>query len=80
VCSSDLRLFNTILDNNHIGDVLIVNTPFDEFVLEVREDLAEQYVEILEKCMIEDGNFFLKSGLVEMKAEANIGEDWYEAK
>jgi DNA polymerase I-like protein with 3'-5' exonuclease and polymerase domains len=49
-------------------------------VLEVREDLAEEYKKVLEKCMIDGGNYYLSSGLVEMGAEANIGTSWYEAK
>ena len=35
---------------------------------------------VLEKCMIDGGNYYLSSGLVEMGAEANVGTSWYEAK
>ena len=75
-----LYLFKEIINNGHIGLVKICNIPHDEIVLEVREDLAEQYKTILEDCMIRGGNYFLSSGLIEMKAEANIGADWHQAK
>ena len=73
-------LFDYIVDNGHFGLAKICNIPHDEFVLEVREDLAEEYKKVLEKCMIDGGNYYLSSGLVEIGAEANIGESWYEAK
>jgi DNA polymerase I len=75
-----VMLFDEISRNGDFGNVRICNIPHDEFVLEVREDLAEKYARILEKCMVEGGNYFLQSGLVDMKAEANVGDDWYEAK
>lgn len=74
-------LFNYILKNNHIGRVKIANIPHDEFVLHVEESLAEEYKTVLEQCMIQGGNHYLKNGIIEtMKAEANIGDNWYEAK
>ena len=73
-------LFEHIVENGHFGKVKICNIPHDEFVLEVTDDLAEEYKKVLEKCMIDGGNYYLSSGLVEMGAEANIGTSWYEAK
>lgn len=73
-------LFEHIVENGHVGKVKICNIPHDEFVLEVEDSLAEEYGKILEKCMIDGGNYYLSSGLVEMGAEANIGTSWYEAK
>jgi DNA polymerase I-like protein with 3'-5' exonuclease and polymerase domains len=73
-------LFEYIVENGHFGKAKICNIPHDEMVLEVREDLAEEYKKVLEQCMVEGGNHYLTSGLVEIKAEANIGESWYEAK
>jgi DNA polymerase-1 len=73
-------LFDYIIDNGHFRKVKICNIPHDEMVLEVREDLAEEYKKVLEQCMVEGGNHYLTSGLVEIKAEACIGDSWYEAK
>ena len=73
-------LFDYIVENGHFGKVKICNIPHDEFVLEVTDDLAEEYKKVLEKCMIDGGNHYLSSGLVKMGAEANIGTSWYEAK
>jgi DNA polymerase I-like protein with 3'-5' exonuclease and polymerase domains len=73
-------LFEHIVKNGHFGKVKICNIPHDEFVLEVESSLADEYGKVLEKCMIDGGNHYLSSGLVEMGAEANIGKSWYEAK
>jgi DNA polymerase-1 len=75
-----ILLFEEIEKNNDYWDVKICNIPHDEFVLEVREELAEKYARILERCMKEGGDYYLESGLVSMNAESNIGNSWYEAK
>ena len=73
-------LFEEILKNNHIGDVKICVVPHDEIVLEVKEELAEKYKLILENCMRQGGDEVLGSEVIKMKADANIGDSWYEAK
>ena len=73
-------LFDTIVKENHIGRVKICNAPHDEVVLEVENELVENYRDTLETCMRIGGDSYLTSGLVKMGATANIGEDWYEAK
>ena len=73
-------LFERIEAEGDLWNVRINNIPHDEMVLEVREDLADKYKVILEESMIAGGEHYLTSGLVKMNAEANIGDDWYEAK
>jgi DNA polymerase I-like protein with 3'-5' exonuclease and polymerase domains len=73
-------LFDYIVDNGHFRKVRICNIPHDEFVLEVDESLVDEYKKVLEDCMIKGGQYYLTSGLVDIKAEANIGDSWYEAK
>lgn len=75
-----VMLFNYIKENNHQWKVRIANIPHDEFVLEVSNELVEEYKKVLAKCMIEGGNYYLKSNIVHMKAEANSGDNWYDAK
>ena len=75
-----ILLFKLIEENNHYNQVKICVTPHDEIFMEVEKDLAEFYAEKLSECMVTGGNYFLKSGLVSMKADANIGDSWYSAK
>lgn len=78
--SALIRLFDYILEHNHMWRVKICNSPYDEIVLEVQDDLCEEYKHELETCMIEEGDKWLTSGKVFMRAEANIGESWDKAK
>jgi len=73
-------LFETILKNNDIGNVKICVVPHDEIVLEVKVGLEQKYKKILEECMCKGGDAILNSDVIKMKAEANIGKSWYEAK
>ena len=71
-------LFDYIIEQGHIWDVKIDVAPHDEIMLEVRENLAEQYKVVLEDTMVNAGNYYLTSGIVSMKADAQIGKTWYE--
>lgn len=73
-------LFDFIKENNHLGLAKICIIPHDEFVLEVKDELTELYKEKLGYFMREAGNKFIKNPLIKMSAEANIGNNWYEAK
>ena len=75
-----ILLFNEIIKNNHLNKVKICVVPHDEIVIEVDADLVDIYQPLLGKCMRDGGNYYLKSGLVKMEAEANSGNNWYEAK
>lgn len=77
---SVVNLFNYILSRNHIGKVLITNVVHDEIVLEVIDELVEEYTEMLGKIMVDSANVFVEGGLVKMSAEAHSGSSWYEAK
>lgn len=73
-------LFNTIKKRGHLWRARIANIPHDEFVLEVEDELVPLYQKTLERCMIDGGNHYLKNKIVNMKAEANVGYTWYDAK
>ena len=73
-----IKLFNIIIENNDIWKVRIANAPYDEILLEVKKGLENKYAKILEKCMIEEGNKWLNSGLFSMEADSEIGLSWGE--
>lgn len=73
-------LFNFIKQNNHLGKAKICIIPHDEFVIEVEDELVDLYKEKLGYFMREAGNKFIKNPLIKMNADANSGENWYEAK
>lgn len=49
-----------------------------EIVLECPESLAEKVKLKLQQCMIDGGNHYLED--LTIKADAHIGDSWYEAK
>ena len=73
-------LFDFIKQNNHLGRAKICIIPHDEFVMEVEDELVELYKEKLGYFMREAGNKFIKNPLIKMNADANSGENWYQAK
>lgn len=75
---SAVLLFDWILENNYQNIVKICNSPYDEFVLECKEDLAELVTTKLSEFMITGGNYYLKS--LTIKADAHWGNSWQEAK
>jgi DNA polymerase I-like protein with 3'-5' exonuclease and polymerase domains len=77
---SMIDLLEVIRTNNHLGIVKICNMPHDEIILEVPNDLASTYCNILGEVMVTAGNKFLVSDNIIMEADANIGQSWYEAK
>lgn len=76
--SALIALFDIIVERNELWEARISNSPYDEILMEVKEDLAEDYKLIMEKCMVEEGNKWLKSGLFSMEADAVIGSSWYD--
>ena len=73
-------LFEYIYDHNHLWKARICNAIHDELNMEVIDELCDEYKEVLERCMKDGGNVFLKNNLFTMSCSANIGESWYEAK
>lgn len=63
--------------NEHLGkEAYLVACVHDEIVLEVEEDKADYYKNILETCMKEAAETILK--IVPAKADASIAETWAE--
>jgi len=77
---SVVNLFNYIKSRNHLRLCRIANVVHDEIILECKEELVEEYTEALGRIMRESANYYLTSGIVEMKADAHSGNSWYEAK
>lgn len=71
-------LFEWIVEHNLQWIVLICNSIHDELVLETPEAIAETAKIKLSECMIEAASHYLKN--LNMKADANIGPSWGEAK
>jgi len=73
-------LFQYIISRDHLWKVRISNVVHDEQVLEVQEDLVEEYKEKVGYFMQVAGDHYLSGDLVKMEAEGNVGSNWYEAK
>jgi DNA polymerase I-like protein with 3'-5' exonuclease and polymerase domains len=73
-------LFDYIKQHGHLNDVKIVQIMHDEAVLEVREDLVEEYLKVLSECMEKGGNYYLESGIFSMTAKSSAGDNWAEIK
>ncbi len=71
-------LFEWILDNNLMWLVKICNSIHDELVAESVKEHAEATKKQVEKSMLEAGNHYLTN--LTIKADANIGASWGEAK
>lgn len=71
-------MFEWILENNLIWKVLMCNSVHDELVLESKKEYAEQAKQALEYAMLTGGNYYLTN--LKIKADANIGSSWGEAK
>jgi len=73
-----IKIFDTILDEGDVWKAKICVVPHDEVLMETLEELADKYRVILEDAMVNEGNKYLKSGIVKMGATAEIGDDWYQ--
>lgn len=71
-------LFDWIVENNYINKIKIVNTVHDEIIVECQENLKEIAKEAVQSSMLEGGNYYLTN--LKIKADANIGKSWGEAK
>jgi len=73
-------IYEYIMENNHFWKARISLVVHDELNMEVADELASEYQKVIEKCMIEEGNKFLKRGVVSLSTKCNIGNNWYESK
>jgi DNA polymerase-1 len=71
-------LFEWIVENDYIKKVKIVNTVHDEIVVECEEGLKEIVKKEVESSMLIGGDYYLTN--LKIKADANIGNSWGEAK
>lgn len=71
-------LFEWIEDNNYLWKVLIDNTVHDEIVCECPENLKDITKQAVEHSMLTGGDYYLSN--LKIKADANYGESWGEAK
>lgn len=75
-----VALWKHIRERGHLWEARLANSPYDEIVMEVKEHLAEEYKDKVGEFMRDCGTSYLTSGLFKMKADANIGPSWYDAK
>lgn len=71
-------LFDWIIENSYQWVIKICNSVHDEIILEVEKGYEVVAKAELERCMIEGGNHYLDH--LEIKADAHVGDTWYEAK
>lgn len=71
-------IFEWILETNNIGIIKMCNAVHDEVVLDVPEKLAEISKEKVQTLMKKAGDHYLTT--LTIKADAAIGDSWYEAK
>jgi DNA polymerase-1 len=71
-------IFEWIEENGYIWKVKLCNSVHDEIVLEAPKCLANEAKLALETAMLTGGNHYLKN--LKIKADANIGPSWGEAK
>ena len=71
-------LFDWIVENNLQWKILICNSVHDELVIECIKELSEISKEKVQQFMRDGGNHYLKT--LKIKADAAIGNSWYEAK
>lgn len=71
-------IFEWIVEQDLLDIVLICNAVHDEVICEAPNNLAEKTKQIVGLFMKEAGDHYLST--LKIKADANIGQTWYEAK
>lgn len=71
-------LFDWIVENNMQWIILMCNSVHDELVAEAPDEYAEVAKHQVEQAMLVAGNHYLTN--LTIKADANIGQSWGEAK
>ena len=75
---ASVLLFDWIIDNQYQWEIKMCNSIHDEIVLEASDYLAEVAKDVLQNFMVQGGNHYLDK--LTIKADAHIGDSWYEAK
>ncbi len=73
-------IYEYIWRKKHFWKARISLVLHDEIGMEVVDELSLEYKKIIEDSMINQGNKFLNNPLLFMKAEAHIGNSWWECK
>lgn len=71
-------IFEWIVEKGYMWEVLMCNAVHDETVCESPDRLAEEVKAHVEHSMRVAGDYYLDA--LNIKADANIGQTWYEAK
>ena len=74
------KIYEHIWKKKHFWKARISLVLHDEINMEVLESLSKEYKSVIEDAMINQGNTFLANPILFMKADCNIGDNWYEAK
>lgn len=74
------KVFEHIWKKKDFWKARICLVVHDEINMEVVDELAQEYKIVIEEAMMNEGNKFLTNPALFMKAETNIGDNWYEAK
>ena len=72
--SSQTKLFNWVVDNNHFGEYLLCNLVHDECLWECPKEDAEKFAKLIEQTMLETAAKYCKS--IPIPAEAETAECW----
>lgn len=71
-------IFEWIVSHNRMWKILMCNAVHDETIIQAPNSLAEETKMAVGEFMVKAGNVYLKN--LTIKAEAKIGNSWYEAK
>lgn len=72
------KIFEWIVSHGRMWEILMCNAVHDETVIQTPDSLAEETQEAVAYFMREAGDHYLET--LNIKADANIGQTWYEAK
>lgn len=73
-------LYDFIVENGHQWKARLMVAPYDEIGMEVIDELVPVYKEKLGYFMREAGNKYLYSGKLKINADADVGQNWQDAK
>ena len=74
------KIYEHIWKKKHFWKARIALVLHDEINMEVVDELALEYKGVIEEAMVNQGNSFLSNPILFMKADCNIGDNWYDTK